>query len=299
MSRFLASVCAAVIMAVAGTAAAVPPMPQLDLGAGLGCGAQCITQAALTTSTTAVKVAVKTDTPAKITVQVGTEAPMATSQGPMFPAPAATASSPSLTTAFTPTLAGLQPGTTYHVVVRAQDSRGRVAARQGTFKTKALPLPAPPEPLERTATVTLYSIDVIDDGDKVGKGELKFWFDVDGEHFHTTDWYVVKSPGTILLKKGSSHAGTLVYGPTEQSSLDVDVHANECDAAFWDACIYGGEYADASTTIDIAACDGEADALPPNYGTGLPAGGDCYLSFETTQHHVKYRVNGWIDVFYS
>jgi hypothetical protein len=298
MSKFLAALCAALLMTVAATAHAAPPAASLHLGAGLGCSAQCITQAIVTTSPATAKVAVRTDAAAKITVQAGTHAPMPTSQGPLFAAPAATASSPGLTTAFAPTLSGLQPGTTYHIVVRAQDSKGHVAVRQGTFKTKEIPLPPPPKPLERHATVTFYSVDVINDGDNVGKGELKFRFEVDGEHLHTTGWHTVKSPATILLKKNSTHAGTLVWGPSVQDAIDVEVGASECDASFWSACMYDSEYAYAETTIPFDGCDDES-ALPPNYGTGLPPGGDCYFSFQTTEDHVKFRVNGWVNITYS
>jgi hypothetical protein len=41
-----------------------------------------------------------------------------------------------------------------------------------------------------------------------------------------------------------------------------------------------------------------AGALPPNFGMSMPAGHDGYFAFETTQHHLKFRVYAFLDVFY-
>jgi hypothetical protein len=40
----------------------------------------------------------------------------------------------------------------------------------------------------------------------------------------------------------------------------------------------------------------QSGALPPNYGTGLAAGHDAHVVWETTRHSLKYRVYATVDV---
>jgi hypothetical protein len=62
------------------------------------------------------------------------------------------------------TLVGLNPGSHYHVIVRATDADGNFAFRQGTLDTD-----------ERHAKVVFQRIHVLYDGDKgSNRGELKF-----------------------------------------------------------------------------------------------------------------------------
>jgi hypothetical protein len=291
----------------AATAGAAPPAATLDLASGLGCGAQCVKSATVAAKKTSASVKVTTDTPATITVQAGTTAPLPTSQGPLFTSPAASATSPAGKTAFTAQLKGLEPDTTYHIVVRARDAEGRTAVRQGTFRTKAL---------DRHVTVTFHSIMIFDDADNgaYGAGEMQFWLHAgDGWAFSGDSWddyFSVKSGKTITLKTGS-RTGITVSRTNPPDQLPLRTLGVECDEALWSNCVYEGgtfpetgggsisnpkfEYANAGMVLDLDECV-EPKALPPNYGTGLPEGGDCYFSFETSAHHLKYRVLGWVNV---
>ncbi|MND07665.1 hypothetical protein D3C83_298020 [compost metagenome] len=52
----------------------------------------------------------------------------------------------------------------------------------------------------------------------------------------------------------------------------------------------------ARASIDLRAAFVSDGALPPGYGTGLPAGHDGYAIFETTDNDLKFRVYATVDV---
>lgn len=117
------------LSAAAGTASATSP----PLTAGPGCSVQCITKAAVTATATAAKVALGTSVPANLKVTV-TKAPTGPTGGLTTSASKTAyvyASSPYKTAYFL----GLEPNTTYAIVVNATDLQGRSHMRSGTFKT--------------------------------------------------------------------------------------------------------------------------------------------------------------------
>ena len=115
------------------------PGDTLSNGSAGGCGASCITKAWITAvkSGKAVTLEVKTHTPARIPAAAGTQAPGHDGhQLPVLPDPAVSLDAgAAYRTQWTVNLQPLEPGTSYHIVVRAVDAQGRVTARAGTFRT--------------------------------------------------------------------------------------------------------------------------------------------------------------------
>jgi hypothetical protein len=130
-----------------GFAAPPPPSPSPAPPGGLvgngaepyGCAAGCITKAWLTPShtTTDVSLEVRTDTAARIVVSVGRDAPHDGPDGsPQLVDPDVVVSTANgYETGWTTTLAPLEPDTSYHIVVRAEDAYGGVSTEAGGFRT--------------------------------------------------------------------------------------------------------------------------------------------------------------------
>jgi hypothetical protein len=118
-----------------------PPVPTVGglVGNGpSGCAAQCITRAWLTTKPGSpdVSLEVATNTSAVIAALVDPEPPKFSTGGdPFFTSPDVHTTSDGHHKQWTTTLAPLQPGTTYHIIVAAKDHAGGVSYRTGTFTT--------------------------------------------------------------------------------------------------------------------------------------------------------------------
>ena len=105
----------AALAVAAGTARAGGPV----VTAGTGCSVQCISKALVTTTATAAKVELATTAPASLLVYAAGRTV------------SVTASSPLKVAFFT----GLEPDTSYTIVVTATDLQGRKQVRQGSFRT--------------------------------------------------------------------------------------------------------------------------------------------------------------------
>jgi len=117
-------------LALAGTATASGPI----FSAGTGCAVQCITKALVTPTTTTAKVELATTVTAALTVSIAKQSSASTTGG--FAAPTwKTVSIPAFSPSKTAWFSGLEPDTTYAIVVRATDLKGQKASQQGTFKT--------------------------------------------------------------------------------------------------------------------------------------------------------------------
>ncbi len=272
---------------------AAGPAAPVGVGSGLGCAAQCIKTGVTTSHGKSVDLHVTTDTPAKLQAQISTLPPLPNGNSPPYFTNPKTQSDNSFRTDWTTAFTALEPDTTYHIVVRATDGNGKTAYQQGTFKT-----------LERKVVVTFTKILVIDDADHgVNKGEVSFDFFVNDQEVGRLDQQKIKSGQSIHF----SVYANLTDAPRW---LTITVRGLECDVVGWkcaeeaegDFPTTGGgsyqdwDYAHAYTFVNVD--DPDMGALPPNYGTDLPAGHDGYLIFDTTGYHLKFRVYGYFDTDY-
>lgn len=284
---------ALLLLALLALPVAAGPVGPTGYGSGLGCAVQCIKTGVTTSHGTSVDLHVTTDTPAKLKAQISTAAPLPNGNNPPYFTFPKTQSDDTFRTDWTTAFGDLEPDTTYYIVVRATDASNHTAYQQGTFKT-----------LERKVTVTFTKILVIGDGDKgAGKGEIAFEFFVNDQETGGLGQQKIASGETILFS---------VYAHVDDAPkwLMIKVRGRECDATGGNCLVEAGDifptsgggsyqdwdYAHASTFVNVD--DPGVGALPPNYGTGLPAGHDGYLIFETTGYHLKFRVYGYFDVDY-
>ena len=260
---------------------------------GAGCSTKCITKAVpLHIGPTAGLFEVGTNAPAKITVitsLAGTGSIVSIS------------SSPTYTQSYRHTASPLHPGTRYDIRIRATDSKGRTEARQFAFTT-----------VERKARVTFWKVQVIEDGDAVGDGELAFSYALGGESIHG-DPFTKRGSGDVfdVLMPGSSRPGLSGVLPANGASpkLDILVRAEECDSLVMSNCTAevwapsagpgGDSYsAVAGGRFGLSAFVPRA-ALPAGQAALLPEGHHGYLVVATTQYGVKFRVFATVDYFYA
>jgi hypothetical protein len=121
---------AAALTLATSSAAAGGPI----ISAGTGCAVQCIEKALVVPTATSATVDVKTTVLAHLTVSITKQVVPTTTGGLVAPQTRTVSIS-----AFTPwklaSFAGLEPDTTYAIVVRATDLTGQKASRSGTFAT--------------------------------------------------------------------------------------------------------------------------------------------------------------------
>jgi hypothetical protein len=141
-----------------------------------GCANECITKALLTPGDhTSRHLDVESHTPSQFQVFVSTEPPSVDENG--WPSFAETVvwenSGLEFETTWEVDLTGLQPDTTYYIIVQATDANGNVDRRAGEFHTPQAP--------EFDVTFEVLNIHVDHDGDSVGRGELAFGWRVGDE----------------------------------------------------------------------------------------------------------------------
>ena len=170
------------------------------IASNVGCSEQCIKKALVSQQkpdAERARIDVATTTPAKIQIIVSRDKPVQTAGGPAQNDILSSQSTPGYTQAWAPLVGGLAYGTRYYVVVKAKDSNGHVSVRQGSFRT-----------VSATATVTLHHIKVVNDGDKVGKGELFFGLYVDHDNIWSTGLRKLSSGDTTAVNpSGSTRPG--------------------------------------------------------------------------------------------
>jgi hypothetical protein len=100
---------------------------------------------------------------------------------------------------------------------------------------------------------------------------------------------------------GTTRPGVWTSVPIDGlSRLELAVGGVECDWLRLSKCpreADGGDWqAVARTRFDLPAAFVAGGALPPGYGTGLPAGHDAYAVFDSTGHELRFRVYATLDV---
>lgn len=289
-----------------GTFATLAVATAIDLGgpgglsSGLGCSAQCITKAVPTAvGPTAAVFEVKTDTYARIRLIVGRD--------PAVKQVVSDTQSAGLVTSWTTGANWLDPGTVYFVLVSATDADGRTNTVSGWFKTA-----------ERHVRVTLWKVKVISDGDKGrARGELHFDYWADGTWgFGEEGFHKRRSGDTFTVKAlGTSRPGVMMLLEANGANpmLDIRAYAEECDGVAMYACALEAKYGAVPTGggdvsgNDFATAGGPmplsslltGGLVPPRFGTSMPEGHQGYFAFETTQHHVKFRVYAFADVIFG
>ena len=264
---------------------------------GLGCSLDCIQQAIFTQSRlepNTARLELRTATPANLEYVV--------EHGGKLVGQGATADR---RTAWTPTVSGLVPGTTYEVTVRATDAQGHTNERTGTFRT-----------VDAIARITITKITVIDDSEKgSNRGEIRFDYQVNGRYLDGGGYRKLGSGSTIGAPvKGTSRPGALFsVAATEGTILDLRVQGFECDKARTSKCVQetsgpegasGGhngkkdQWAWAVGAFTLEQALASNGALPIWHGTNVtpPPGHDGYVMFQTTAYRLKLRVYATVDL---
>ena len=302
MLRTILTVTAAALVGATSSLASPPAVG--DLSAGLGCGAQCIRKAAIAPTMTGGTLAVRADVPAIYTVKISDQAPAFIDGKPWIPFPDLAKNTwlPALGHTFT--LDGLAAGTRYHILVTATDTEGRTASRLGTFETLAPP-PLPPavhHEVEREVLLTFWKVEIQKDGDRVGKGELELDFIVEGDVVLGWGRKKVKAP-TSTQPHAPEWPIVIEAAPEE---LGIRVLGRECDNATKSNCAWeaGDTGCGEESRWDVTCAEGAVDltapaggALPPNFGTNMPAGHDRYFVLNSQpDEKLQFVVYGYLDV---
>ena len=257
------------------------------IDSGLGCSIQCITKALVSQKQpdgTTARIDIKTSTTAHIQIDVSRDKPVQVAGGGLAQFDVVSRQwTPSPTKAWVPAISGLEYGTKYYVVVRARDNQGRVSIRQGSFRT-----------VSATATVTLHYIKVLNDGDKIGKGELHFYLHVDDDLVWMSGKRKLSSGDvTNVNPAGSSRPGFMFrVSANGDAEFSMDVVGQE-----WDT-VLKTDTAKAAGRFDVSDLL-KPGALPGGWqGTGVtaPVGHDGYFVFGTTDKYVKFLVLATIDL---
>jgi len=275
---------------------AAMPSPTNGLSAGLGCKADCIETGTLTSDATVpgrARLVIRTTEPATLQVRLVAK----TSSGALLHQ--LVLATGSRKTAYAKTIDGLLTGTRYAVTATATDAQGRTWDETGAFRTRSA-----------RALVIFHKVTVIADADKgIGRGEIFFDFMAGGVDVTGTDFRKIGSGDTVTLKSaGSTRPGILAGLSVDgRARLELEAMGVECDAVLMKNCVVqagvwstqsigGDPYVVAKASVDLRQAFVPGGALPPNFGTGLPAGHDAYVVWETTQHSLKYRVYATVDV---
>jgi hypothetical protein len=266
------------------------------IDSGLGCSVQCISKALFTQAPPNAGVAnvdLRTSTDAQIRILVTREYSVVSEQ-----------TSPGFVRAWKTQVGGLLPGTTYGVIVRATDRQGRVAERQGSFRTVAA-----------TALVTIQKIKIVADGDKgSAKGELFFRYFFAGRERGSNGFFKLGSGQVVSAKvRNTSRPGVIWRFPANgDAKLQVGVSAEECDGVIfknctveasgsdlWESVNLSGQHTKVGGTFRLA--DILSGVLPGWYGTGVsqPAGHDGYFVFGPSNDYVKIQVFATVDIDYE
>lgn len=244
-------------------------------GGPVQCDGKCIDSATVEPGGTTATFELRTTVPARLWVVLDSPAVQDTG---------------SLVTDWEVTFDDLTPDTLYNVTLVAEDQNGNLDHRYGQFRT-----------LERRVTVTFTSIDVVNDADKwdVNKGEIEWFFEVDG------DWIESFHRGVAKIKGGRSiHLGDdrrMVIDDADRY-LELAVQGVEHDGGWCPAGIppyadhFGGDIADCRDVATAVATLDLDDLVVDD--PALPVGYDAAFMLRTRDHYLQFDVYGTIDIDY-
>lgn len=280
--RRLAALAAVVVglvaVPVAGAAAATPDP-------ALGCGGRCILGGTSVRGPFAVTLRVRTGVPARLTVSVVEAAVGGVAPKILHRQHAVT---PTFETRHSVSFNGLLAGTTYDVEVQATDREGRTDRRRGTVRT-----------LRREVGLVIHRIDVDDDGDKHGPGEISFYPYVGADPMYLVDQVVprhrVNSGDRVRVDFG------LRWMHPDKPLLAFTVLGQDCDAFGWvcdESKADKADWATASRVIDLDHPGTRGTRTTPY--PGIPAGHDGYVTFSTERgSYLRFTVFAYWDVKYE
>lgn len=126
-----AALVAATTIAAGTATATVSP----TITVGTGCAAQCITKALISVTATSAKVELSTTVRAYLSVYVTKQTASPETGGGLTSSQTRKVSISAFSTNRTASFFGLEPDTTYTILVKATDLKNQVASQKGTFKT--------------------------------------------------------------------------------------------------------------------------------------------------------------------
>ncbi|HET9938232.1 MAG TPA: hypothetical protein VFQ28_05545 [Gaiella sp.] len=263
-------------------------LPDVGLSSGLGCKVDCLTRGTLTSDESVpgrARLVVESSVPATFQVLLVARRPDGSALHQLGH------STGSRKTSHAVTLDGLLTGTPYAVTAKATDAEGRTWTETGTFRTRSA-----------VAVTTFHKLVVLEDGDKVGRGEIAFDFYAAGELVRTFGFRRIGSGDTFVpTMSGTSRPGIWSTTPIDGSfRLRLLVAGVECDWQRLSRCPreanLGDRDATAEADVELRAAFASDDALPAGYGGDLPAGHDAYAVFQTESGKVRFRVYATVDV---
>lgn len=282
-----------------------------NIKSNVGCSIQCVRKALFThVGGTEATIEVETNEPAKLQVMLSPDTPIEESWGLRFSFIERSVSSQGLVTKWTGQLGPLRPGTKYHVIVSGTDAQGRSSYQKGTVRMD-----------DRKVRIALLKIKVIDDADKgANRGEIMFEHWIGDRVFSGPDFHKIGSGATVDVRSSDGRPGVLAVLVANGSDpmFEMGTLGAECDWQQIKNCVlesgwfpqsgggeiggaigsHGGDYAVAGGTFHLDALL-DSPGLPAKYGMDLPAGHDAYFAYETTSHYLKFRVYGYLDVFFE
>lgn len=281
------------------------PVNTVDELAGVDpkCHAQCISQAKLTPGSdfSQVHLDVKSTTPARFQVWVSTDAPTQENGAPTFDDPhVVEVSGLEYHESWSAGLEPLEGSTTYYVLVRAEDTDGKVAHRVGTFTTA-------PEP-RFDVLVTFQGLEVTHDGDGSwgNRGELSFAWTVGdttvgsrGEKkMSDGDGFSFNRGNSAYLATGRKAGDFLPNIRVAGYERDADGKAEFCSMGTG-AATQKGRNDDCDTKWNVASSGlvtvGSIDSLTrcSDFGIPEPTAGDGCMLLETLDEgkdYARFRV---------
>ena len=238
-----------------------------------GCSAGCITHAVIDhVEYDSAHLTMATSMPATMEAFIGTTPVDQSGAVPTIADPTLLFHTPEPWTGWELNIASLEDDTTYHVLLRATDGNGKPDYQVGSFTT-------PPAP-EREVIISVGRIDIKDNGDLIGRGEIRFGFAYDGSLIGTRSEQKLKEGATIWP---DAYNFVVVDLAPDEFASSLAVWAGERDVSplgFCEAPVVGlecnGMNWNLARTGPVTLADIAEMPLCANYGfTGAAADDHC------------------------